>query len=777
MTERIVGKDVPRVDGLDKVTGAARYIDDLHFPGMLYGKVLRSDRAHALIQRIDTSKAEAMPGVRAVITGKDVPFNVGIYLVDQYIFAMDRVRYHGEAVAAVAADTPEIAAAAIEAIEIEYQDLEPILDVHTALADGAPLIHPDLGDYDCVPWITPQGGTNVANHFKVRKGDPDEAMASAYKVVENTFEVPQVQHVPIEPHGAIALQEPNGKVTVWSSAQSPFTVRNLLAHCFDMKLSEIRCISPYVGGGFGAKAGINLEPIAVALAMAARGRHVKVIATREEEFHALVVRQGLNARIKTGMDESGRIVAEEIEYLWDCGAYAGYGVNIVRAAGYTIAGAYDIPNIKGDSIGVYTNKPVGSAYRGFGMQEIHWAIEQQMDLCAREMGIDPLEFRLKNGLRPGSTTATGEPVTEHTGRLDLCLKAVAEEIGWGEPSDPAPPGKVRAKGVACAIKAPAMPNNAASAATIRFNEDGTCHLMFSGMEIGQGVDTVMAQIAAETMGIDMDQVKVVGLPDTDSSPYEWQTVASRITWSCGNAVKDAAEQCLAQIRENASYALAAPPEEIDVRGRLVVHRATNKAVPLESVVHGYQHEDGSTVGKVVGACGSFIPEGIVYVDPETGQSPKPVAKWTMGAQAVEIEIDLETGDVDVLRVAGAYDVGKVINPGTIRGQLYGGIVQGLSAGMFEELMVDDQGRVLNASLTDYKIATIRDIPGEMIPRFVETAQLDGPFGARGVGEHTMIPTPAAISNAIHQATGVRIERMPLTSERVFMALTEAGVGS
>lgn len=767
----LIGQDVPRIDALDKVTGAARYIDDLAFPGMLHARVLRSDRPHALIRRIDTSAAQAVSGVRAVVTGADFPFNVGIYMVDQYIFAMDRVRWVGEPVAAVAAATPQAAEEAVRRIRVEYEDLPALLDVEEAARPGALLIHPNIGSYGHVSAIHPRPESNVANHFKVRKGDPDGAMAQAHLVVENRFVVPQVQHVPLEPHGAIAQQDPTGRVTVWSSAQSPFTVRNLLSHCFGMKLHEIRCIAPYVGGGFGCKAGINLEPIAVALAMAAGGRPVKLIASREEEFHALVVRQGLRARLKTGLARDGRILAEEIELLWDCGAYAGYGVNIVRAAGYSIAGAYHVPNLRGDSLGIYTNRPVGSAYRGFGMQELHWAVEGQMDLCARALGLDPLQFRLINGLKPGATTATGELVTEHTGRLDLCLEAVAAEIGWHEPA-PAPtrPGGKRARGIACAMKAPAMPNNAASAATIRFNEDGTCNLLFSGMEIGQGVGTVLAQIAADTLGIGFDQVRVMGLPDTDLHPYEWQTVASRITYSTGNAVRQAALRCREQICAIAAQALGCDPQEITIEGRLAVDGKSGRAIPLEKVVLGFQRPDGSTVGGAVAACGTFITEGLINLDPETGQSPKPVANWTFGAQAVDVEVDPETGELIVHKVAAAYDVGKVINAGTIRGQLYGGIVQGLSAGLLEELQVDGQGRVANDSLTDYKIATVRDIPGEMTAKFVETPQPDGPFGARGVGEHTMIPTPAAIANAIHEATGVRIRRLPLSVENVQRAL-------
>jgi len=397
----------------------------------------------------------------------------------------------------------------------------------------------------------------------------------------------------------------------------------------------------------------------------------------------------------------------------------------------------------------------------------------------RAAGLDPLQFRLLNGWRAGSTTTTGQVVTAGTGRLDLCLEAVAAEIGWHDPpaqdTRPLLPGRRRAKGIACAVKAPAMPNNAGSGATIRFNEDGTCFLLFSGMEIGQGVGTVLAQIAAETLGIGMDQVKVMGLPDTDYSPYEWQTVASRITWSDGNAVRAAARDCLTQIQTIASQVFDVAPDEIAVDGRLVVDQRNRKALPLERFVHGYARPDGTVIGGIVSSCSTFVPQDIIHLDPETGQSPKPVASWTLGAQAVEVEVDVGTGELTILKVAAAYDAGQVINRGTALGQLYGGVVQGLSAGVLEELVLDGTGRTLNPSLTDYKIATVRDIPQQTVGLFVETPQEDGPFGARGIGEHTMIPTPAAIANAVHEATGVRIRSLPLSTENVFLALRAAGV--
>ncbi|MFH1452655.1 MAG: xanthine dehydrogenase family protein molybdopterin-binding subunit [Armatimonadota bacterium] len=762
----VIGKKTARVDALAKVTGAAKYVDDIQLSGTLIAKVLRSAEPHAMIE-IDTTEAEKLPGVKAVITGKDYPYNVGIYHVDQYIFAMEKVRYVGEPVAAVAAETEEIAERALSLIKVKYKKLKPNFDPIQGMKKGAPLVHPELHKYFHVSAINPVPHTNIANHFKIRKGDPKKAFKEADHIIENRFYVPQIQHVPMETHGSIAVTDHAGKTTVWSSCQSPFTVRYLLSHCFGKKINDFRVIAPFVGGGFGCKAGINIEPIAVALSMKCTGLPVKLILTREEEMHAVVVRQACHIRIKSGITKDGRIIAQENEYIWDCGAYAGYGVNIVRAAGYSLCGPYNIDNLKGDSIGVYTNRPVGSAFRGFGMSEIHWGIEQHMDMMARDLGFDPVEFRKKNILREGSHTATGQYVTKNTGDIEKCINEVTKNIDYYKERP-----KYRAVGFALAQKAPAMPNNATSAAMLKFNEDGGIELMFSGMEIGQGVMTAMAQIAAEELGIPVEKVAVIALPDTDYSPYEWQTVASRLTFSCGNAVKKACEDAKKQLFTIAKEALQRSLSDLEIKDGYIISKTDkSKKIDIKDICMGYQYPDGHTIGGAVAGRGYFTAQGCINCDPETGQSPKPVANWTFGGQAVDLSVDPDTGRITIFKVACTYDIGKVINPQGALGQAYGGIVQGMGAGIMEQLHLDEKtGRVLNQSFVDYKIPTSKDMPEEMIATFVETAQLDGPYGARGVGEHTMIPTPAAIANAVYNATGVRIKDLPVTAEKILKGL-------
>jgi len=768
MSHRWVGQDVPRVDGLEKVTGAARYAADVKLPRMLHARVVRSPYPHARVRGVNLDRAARAPGVRAVASGQEFPFHVGIYLKDQTVFATDRVRFVGDPVAAVAAETPEAAAEAAALVEVDYEPLPSLLDVRRGILPDAPRVHPDLGSYERVPWITPEAGTNICNHLKVRKGDYEAALKASATVVENTFVVPQVQHVPMEVHVAAARSDLSGKLEVLTSAQSPFTVRHLLCACFRMSHGDVRVSVPHVGGGFGGKAGINLEPIVTALALKTPGRWVRLHLDRAEEFYAAVVRQGLVATLVTGVDRQGKVQAQRMHYLWDCGAYGGYGVNVVRAAGYTCGGAYEFPNVQGDSIGVYTNRPVGSAYRGFGMQEIHWALEQQMDMVAREIGMDPIEFRLRNCLGPGKKTVTGQTLDEHSGRVDKCIRKVAEAFTapLGEK-----PGLLRGRGLACAVKAPAMPNDAASSVLLKFCEDGVLEVLVSGTDIGQGLRTVAAQFAAEALDLPIEQVRVRNLPDTDLSPYDWQTVASRQTWATGNAVLKAAEKCKAQLFDMASQVLGAPAERLALRDGAVVDTGGQGSVPLTRLVMGYQFPDGHTIGGPVAAAAHHVPEGLLFLDPETSQSAKPVAKWTFGAQGLEISVDPGTGQIQVDRVVACYDVGQVVNPSLIDGQTFGGVVQGLGTGLMEELLLDPMtGRPRNASLVDYKIPTTEDLPASIETHYVETPQKDGPMGARGIGEHTMIPTPAALANALFAACGVRIQEMPITAEKVLRAL-------
>jgi len=763
-----IGKSINRVDGIKKVTGELKYVDDMKLPKMLYAHVKRSPYPHAKILKVDTSKAEALPGVKAVITGADVPNRVGLYLEDKTFLATDKVRYRGEAVAAVAADTKEIAEYAVSLIEVEYEELPAVTNAVEGLKPDAPLVHPDLGEYHYGPIFFPEPGTNISNHYRVRKGDVEKAFEEAEHIVENSFFVPHIQHCPIENHSAIAQMDRDGSLTIWSSCQSPFAVRKALSVAFDMPLNKIRVLAPAVGGGFGGKAGTTLEGIIIPLAKKLRGRPVKLTYSREDEFVNSFVRQGMHATIKTGIDKDGKIIGVKNEFIWDGGAYTEYGVNIVRSGGYSSSGPYNIPNLWTDSVCVYTNHPVGGPYRGFGMSEIHFAIEQNIDMLAEKLGMDPLDIRRINGLKPGGSNATGE-IVEQCGLLE-CLEDVASSIEWGKKNPPSKSNKVRGKGIACGFKAPSMPNNVASAAIIKLNEDGTAHLLVSGQDIGQGSDTVLTQIAAEALNIPPHKI-TIKTGDTDHTPYEWQTVASRITYCTGNAIINACADAKDQLFELAQLALGVYKRDLVLADGYVASKIyPDKKIAIKDLALGLSLPDGSGIhGPIIGR-GSFIPPNVRNTDKFTGQGEKPVAFWTYGTQGVEIEIDKQTGKIEVLKVASCFDVGKVLNPKLIEGQVEGGIIQGIGSAIFEELIIVN-GIVKNPSFVDYKIPTATDMP-EMIVNFVENPEETGPFGARGVAEPCMVPTAPAIANAVYDALGVRIKSLPITAEKILMAIKE-----
>jgi len=769
-----VGKGVPRIDAFEKVTGTAQYTADLRLPGMLYAKLLKSPHAHARIISIDTSEAEKLPGVRAILTGKEAPYKFGIYMQDKGALAQEKVHHVGEPVVAVAADTEEIAEQAVELIKVKYEEIPAVFDQRDAIKEGAPLVHERLHDYKHAPFIFPKPHTNIANHFKLRKGDMEHGFREADVIVENEFYQPQVQNVQMETHTSIGQWLLDGQINVWTSAQSPFAVRHLLSAGLDVPIHKVNVVVPYVGGGFGGKAGLHWEPLVVLLSKKAGGRPVRLVMTREEQFNTTAVRQGFYARIKTGVKRNGEIVAEELLFLWDAGAYADYGVNIGRAAGYSCTGPYKIPNVKCDSITIYTNHPYGTAYRGFGHPEFHFATERQMDLVSRAIGMDSVEFRLKNAALPGSTTPTGERLREDAGRVDDCIKAVTEAIGWGKKGPKQVGGKLRGKGIAALWKAPAMPSYTSSSAILKLNEDGTIILSISSIELGQGTPTALAQIVAEELQMPIERVKVVTKRETDFGPYSWQTVASRGLFMEANATLDAVRKLKEQVRGTAAELLGVPKEELVVaEEKVFVPGKPNKSIPLAKLATAGVFPDGRGIGGPVLGYGMYTAEGLTNLDPETGQG-LPALMWTFGAQGAEVEVDPETGEVRVLKMVSAFDIGKSINPVILDGQVYGGIVQGIGSALTEEFIFNEKGALLNNNLTDYKICRAQDIPDEFLFIPIENPQHNAPYGARGIGEHPRISVEPAIANAIHDATGVDLFEIPMSRERVWRALKQRG---
>jgi carbon-monoxide dehydrogenase large subunit len=770
-----VGESKPRIDAREKVTGTTAYTDDLQFGNaLLHARIKRSPHPHALIKRIDASKALALPGVKAVVTGQDFPGYIGLYLQDRFIFCRDRVRYVGDPVAGVAAISEEIAQKALELIEVEYEVLEPVIDPEAGARPDAPILHPDLAKYVVAGFIYPQAGTNISNHFKLRKGDVDGTWEKCAAVIERSYRIPHIQHVPLEPHISVAKVDEKGEVTLWASSQSPFAQRNLIAQSLGLSQSEMRVISPAVGGGFGGKAGVSMESLAVAIAMSVKGRPVKLSLTREEEFYTAFVRQGLVAHFKMGCDENGKLLAMQNTFYWDGGAYTEYGVNITRAAGYSCTGPYEVPNVKTDSYCVYTNHPVGGPMRGFGMPEMHAGLEQCMDELAQQIGMDAVQFRKLNCLKADSILATGGRM--HPIGLEECIQKVADAIEWGKKAPASAPNKRRGKGMAAMWKAPAMPPNAGSSAWVEVAEDGHVNVGVGGQDLGQGAFTISAQMAAATLGVPYESVRVAAPVDTRYSPYEWQTVASRLTWSMGNAIVNAAKDVRKQILDLVAEAWEETPEDLDIVEGVVVSYKSEKETPLKSlVIYGLPNPDGKgwKGGPIIGR-GNFMPNDVTGLDPDTGQGEHGVVHYTTGAQAVELEVDLDTGQIEILKGVSAFDVGKAINPELVREQMEGGFVQGVSSALLEHLQLKN-GFVQNPSLVDYRIATFSDVPKELQSIIVEVPQNDGPWGARGIGEHSMVPTLPAIANAIYDAVGIRLDGPPFTSEKVYLAMLDAGI--
>jgi len=768
----VIGQDKQRVDGWEKVTGQARFTADLNLGRFYYARTLRSTHAHAAIRSLDISTALTVPGVRAVVTGEDCPKRIGHAIQDQYPIARDKVRYRGEPLAVVLASSLEAAETALPLIQVEYEPLPPLLHPRQAAENKAVLIHEELAGYPHDPQIHPEPGSNICHHYHLHRGDVEGAFANAHLIVENEYWVPWISHVQLEPHCAWALWE-GDTISIWSSSQSPFFIRETISYLFDVSPAKVRVSIPYVGGGFGGKSDVTIEPLAAIAARAVPGIPVQLLLTREEMFYGTVVGRGAWGRIKSAVDQDGMLLAEEADFYFGSGGYADYSVWISQGGGHNSTGPYQIPNLHVDSYSVYTNTPPTGAYRGYGHPEVHWMAERQMDQIARQLQMDPVALRARNLLLPGKVNALGQTMREYNGRADLCLQAVSHALGTKEP--PSASGRKRGHGLACFMKSPVMRTNAQSGAILRFNDDGSVTLYTGAVEIGQGSNTVLSQIAAEALSLPMNMVYYSARVDTDFSPHEWQTVASHTTWAVGNAVLLAAEDALMQIKQAAAEVLGVPVNNLETRDCKVFPRShPEQAIPYHAFATGYRRADGSAVNSPIIGRGTFVPPGLTFPDPGTGQGNM-AASWTFGCQGADIEVDMDTGQIFVRRLISAQDAGRIINPDTARGQIEGAMIQALGATLTEKIYFDPNGKILNSSLVDYRIPTTTDIP-EMEVIFIETEDATGPYGARGLGEHGIVAVPAAIANALSDALGIEIYEIPISAESIVEAIASRGEG-
>ena len=758
---RYIGKPVTRVDGYGKVTGTAVFGADVNLPNQLYGAVYRSPYPHARLLSVDTSAAKNAPGVRAVVTGRDRPILYGAVIADEPFLAIDKVRYYGEAVAAVAADTLEQALEAVKLITAEYEPLPVVKEVMEAVQPGSPALHDSWEPYKKYGKVGCVEGGNVCDTFKVRKGDVKQGFAEAEVIVENEYSLAPIQHVTIETHCSTVMVDRRGHITCWTSAQSPFIVRQYFVNALGLGYNDVRVIGTYVGGGFGSKYDLRSEQIAYMLACEVPGRPVKVVFDRTEDFIASVVRGNAVTKIKTGATKEGKIIAQEISIYWDTGAYATMGPRVATNGAIAASGPYEIPNVKIDSICVVTNKPICGAYRGFGVPETNWPCENQMDALAKKLGMDPLEIRKINAYREGSISVTGEKLFS-VGLYDSLLKA-AEMIGWdaSKTRSVTPEGKIRGKGIACFWKMTSSPSN--TSVLIKLNEDSSCIINMGGSEMGQGSHTVACQIVAEELGLPMEKVTITDGIDTWYTPYDKTTTSSRFTFMMGNTLILACKDIKEQLIERASVSWKIPLESLVVENGVVreIGGEERSAVIAELSKSSFKKEMPPLVGR-----GTYsTAPSIVPSNPETAQSPRPTTFWIYGTQAAEVEIDPDTGEVDVINFVAAHDCGKPLNPHTCFQQVEGAIVMGLGHALREELIYRD-GIPLNPNMVDFKVPTIRDFPAQADIVFVDAPHREGPYGAKGVGETAMTATHSAVGTAMANALGAPFSRIPIKAEDV-----------
>ena len=764
-----VGASPNKVEAAEKVLGKASYIADLKRPNMLFGAILQSPFPHAEIVSYNIESAMALNGVKAIITGDNFDrAYMGPFIKDEGALAKDKVRYLGEPVAAVAATTPEIARNAVGLIKVKYKELPAVLNMHDAIADDAPIIHESLNDYIKIFDAISYG--NVMSETKMSEGDVESAWDDCDLIVENIYETQAQNHLPIETCGALADIDGNGRVELWSANQSVFRVQANVCETLGLPMSKLRCLTPKVGAGFGNKMEAHVQPIVVKLALET-GLPVKIILSREEDFEIVRARHPSFIRCKTGVKNDGTFIARDVNILMDGGAYADDSPGVLGYSLMCARGPYNIPNTRAEGRVVYTNRLRFAAFRGFGNPQINFATESQIDEIADKLEMDPVEIRLKNTMKSGDRWFGGQ-VVESNG-LDECISKVKEmsNLGNRKTDDPTSSGsKYRGFGIAIGGHISGL---LGTGAIVRLLEDGTVSLNTGATDIGQGSDTVLSQICAESLQVPIENV-ALSSPDTDGSPFNWGTTASRVTYTTGRAVVGASKEAEKQIKQAVSEMLECSAEDIEL---LPGGRAGIKGVPGRDVsffeVSKYTH--WGVGGPIIGS------NSLVYdnpsVDPKravvSGVPFSQIGVYAFNATLVEIEVDKRTGQTKVVQAWTATDVGKAINPQLVEGQIEGGFVQGLGLALVEE-MVWDGGRLANPNLMDYKIPGSLDVPYEINPIIVEHPEPDGPYGAKGVGEIPLVTVPAAISNAIQNASGARIRTLPMTSEKVFNSITERG---
>lgn len=756
-----VGKSVPRIDGRGMVTGQTKYAFDVSFPNMLVGKMIRSPHAHARILSIDTSKAEKLPGVHAIITARDthqIKFGSNEYFfphtVDQMAIEADKVRYVGDELGAVAAIDEETAEKALSLIDVKYEILPHVVDVLEAMKPGAPLIHESLN--------------NIAVILPVNFGNPERAMKEADYVREDKFWAPAAHMAAIEPHVCVGQWETfSNKITLWASSQAPFKCREALAKTLKMDLNDVRVIKLAVGGGFGGK--LEMLPMdfaACLLSKKAGGLPVKICCNREEEFMTTRRKHGMHYKIKTGVKKDGTIVGMSVEVIADGGAYCSYGPTVLAAAIMRIFMVYKLQHFRGSGYRVYTNTPISGAMRGFGGVQSGFAIESHIDMLAEGVGMDPIEFRLKNITCPNMTTVNKMVLT--TNGLRECIEQAVEKSGWKEKY-----GKQKniRRGIGIGIAADVMgskmyKSHESAGSIVKVEEDCSVYLFTGAADCGQGSNTALSQIACQELGVSYSRIKCKS-GDTEITPFDTGSFASRVTFISGNATILAARDAKMQILNVIAQECKIDLKDLDIKAEEVIHTSTGKK--LMTFEKAVELSYSFNYGKQIIGRGSYNPK-TTPIDFRTGEG-NVSGSYGFEAQIAEVEVDTETGEVKLLKLYDAHDIGKAINPQSVEGQIEGSLAMGIGYTFLENLQFNKKGKPANGNFANYRLPRTMGLPPvESI--MIETNDPEGPFGAKGMGEASLLPTSAAIANAIYDAVGVRIKELPITPDKIIKGLKE-----
>jgi CO/xanthine dehydrogenase Mo-binding subunit len=765
---KYIGSYVERPDAINKAIGKALFLDDISLPEMLHAEILTPPYAHALIKSIDTSEAEISKGVVKVVTGEDCNITYGDCVRDRYPMAKDKVRYIGDPVAAVIATSVHYAREAVKKIKVEYEKLPVYTDALESLKEDSVLIHDKNGEYWHLSSYQPVPKTNIAMRYILKKGDSDKAFQEADAVAEGEFIYPFGSSAAIEPHGAIAWFHEDGKIEVWSSSICPFIIQDDIARTYGRQASDVRVHIPEIGGCFGYKSDVTIEQTVAYIASFVPGKPVKWVATRAQDFTSTLIAHGARIRMKIGAKKDGKLVAIKSMVYHSVGAYADTGVNVTQAATHTV-GPYEFPNAYLEGLSVYTNTPPVGAYRGYGYQYPHLALERLLNIIARKLNIGELELREKNYLAEGKETALGEKIWKIHGDVKKCSdnvkKAIFEHEKPKEDKD-----YYYGRGFASIVKGPKGAPNSSKGCYMKLNGDGSVTVSMGGAEVGQGLRTVVRQVASEALKISPDKIGVYTEIDTQFSPWEWQTIGSMFTVQGGRAVVRAAEKIILQLKKNASYALKCDIDMLEYDGECVYLKADPSVrVLVKDLVRGYMTEDGITVGDVVQSTSSVRLPRYSLPDLQTGQGNMGVS-YTFGSQGCEIRISKTTGEIFIDHFASSFDIGQVINPVQLRGQIVGGVMMGIGATLFERLKFDEDGKIINPHFSKYRFPTFKDAPKKQTVDFVETPDAVGPFGARGIGEHPVLGVAPSILNAIYDAIGIDFFSLPITPEMIKSAL-------